>query len=84
MGIPRDHHFSQIYDYVRLTGPPVCHVMFMSGSTRSLTAHIIGVPLGSQTDESVPSDSLDCMCSIEYTIVVGTSSRDLNGKSIDT
>ncbi|TYK21194.1 uncharacterized protein E5676_scaffold1312G00200 [Cucumis melo var. makuwa] len=37
-GVLQDHHFAQIYDYVRSTGPLVCHAMFISGSTRSLIA----------------------------------------------
>ena len=60
-GIPRDHHFLQIYDCVRSTKPPVYHVMFMSGLSDRITYNPIsssGLPI----DESVPIGSLDCMC----------------------
>ena len=62
--------YMQIYDCVSLIGPPVYHVYVYEWFDGITTAQYHKCSFGSPIDKSVPSGSLNCLCSIRHIIVI--------------
>ena len=68
--------FSQIYDCVSSTRPPVCHIVYVyEWSDEITTTWCHRFSFESLIDESVPLGSLVCMCFVEHTIVTARYHR---------